>query len=302
MLVCVDYRDDKKRWQKNWEDLGEPIIMTLDDIKADRLPKAAVLVLLHQSAVDNFKDEFASTKSAILSRDTAFLGVVSAGPEQEHVVTDDGRVCMVSTPFFKELSQLAPKVQTLEKRLTTALHESDPQRRISKLTEAWDDFDAQPGMKETLSALAILCQGYLAVYTTHFGNTKPWTTNDNVLRALRKMGCVSENSVDVRSYVKDLGISQDVDSVSNQTYWLGVFGEYSDAQAIQGTCERVRSAVMAEWGGKDDEGVAKFCLSFDKLVERLEGLANAETAFDPDASTIVADMYCAIATRLEGQA
>lgn len=163
-------------------------------------------------------------------------------------------------------------------------------------------FFGEPRSTEVLAALAILCQGFLAVYAAYFGEAKPWATDDNLLRALRKMGYVSEDSIDVRSEVENLRILKHLNGVSNQTYWLGVFGEFSDGQAVQGTCGRVRSAVETEWGKKDGEWFAKFSSSFDALVERLEGLANAETPFDPDASAVVAEMYCAIAARLEGQA
>jgi len=300
MIICVDWKDEREDrreepWRKKWEQLGSDVkvveLTGFENVSLDDV----TLILIHRSVFShNFDKDLGKFKSDHLDRIQGCVGVVTTGSGQEHVVTDEGSVCLVSTPFPPELGELATKVRTLKEELAAALKETDKQRRCKQLTAAWDTFDMRCGAKETLSALAILCQGFLAVHAVFDDEAGCWRYPD-VLPALERLGWVSKNAAEEYEVVPDMAqfdIADKRSEVRNvDSYWLNVFREERSETSIS-TIERLREGLKKEWSS--DVGP---CDTVKKLLDRLED----GSLDDDDAPNAVAEAFCAVADQLDGE-
>ncbi len=143
---------------------------------------------------------------------------------------------------------------------------------------------------ENLTALALLCQGYLAAHATWDEQAGACGPPD-LAPALRQMGLEALLGSDrplAERLLSDLG--QKKAQVCERGWWLEVF-EFPAAAAVEeGRWRAFRQALGNEWGPTQ------------ALPERLEALL---TALHDDARLdrpgLVAAAYCELAARLGGQ-
>jgi hypothetical protein len=134
-----------------------------------------------------------------------------------------------------------------------------------------------------LSALAILCQGYLAVVAKE-GNA---SNNSYVCEALKEMGWDSDQHLPL--------VTAGVEAVSGIDWWLQAFGlavernAGGDADEVRDQWTQFNSSVRGEWGKQDlPAEVARFVTTLGQHQS-------------PDAE-LVAQVYLALAHRLGAHA
>jgi len=108
-----------------------------------------------------------------------------------------------------------------------------------------------------LTALAILCQGYLAVHAEYKEQQdKDWKDQD-ISIALEQM---SWNSVDKSLIPSNLGEKEKIKKVRNQSWWWTVFeGDFEDRKDLL-------AAVKKEWDESSDKEISKELEDLVKLI------------------------------------
>ena len=149
-----------------------------------------------------------------------------------------------------------------------------------------------PPSVEVTTALAILCQGYLALYAEYDSDRKRWGP-DGIVPALVQMGwtTLNENEKLVLA-ADDLKLKRQ--EVANASWWLDVFGLIpEDSRLVDGSKWNVFLELLeGEWEGDIPEELKHL---LDLLVDeyKLSGVVD-----DP---VVVARAYCAIAKKLGGK-
>ena len=281
MLVCIDYRDNQKDWQKNWSELGECArTVTIETAEHRETLQGAVLVFVHASNEDVTRAKV----DALLTQFDGCIGGVSAGGLTGEV-THEGRLCKVKTKFPRELRALKPSVDELIADLSVALKISEPKDRENALVRAWHRFDQEEQGIDTLAAVAILCQGYLAINAEE-SEKDEWGPRE-IRPALEQMGWPKAMEDDaVRGLLRDDLLDQR-DDVAKADWWLDVF-KLKGNVATQ--VKTLRDKLKEEWNECSDPQLP------DEITQLLDGLAEGTL----NASAVVADAYCKIAKKLGG--
>jgi hypothetical protein len=132
----------------------------------------------------------------------------------------------------------------------------------------------KPKSVEVLSALSVLCQGYLAVHVEGYNEQEERWGPEEMSPALKQMGW-SEDLMTIASDRKS-------DEVSDPGWWQVFDGE-----------DDLIDQVEDEWG--DEEALPEV------LKELLTRIMEGTQLGDNDAHKIVADAYCKLAERLGGR-
>jgi hypothetical protein len=163
-------------------------------------------------------------------------------------------------------------------------------RFIERYEQGTIDFGLlEPPSLQCLPALAILCQGYLAVYASHFAGN---SLSDNIAAALEDMGWNKSASHGGLLVIKpNFGSSKDWATVTDANWWWTVFAAKSDTRQSneinrEAAIAALRNSVVAEWPDHPFE--------VSKLLEMIESGAME----NPD---IVAEAYCGISRLLGGK-
>jgi len=107
-----------------------------------------------------------------------------------------------------------------------------------------------------LTALAILCQGYLAVHAEHKEQDKDWKDQDISL-SLEQM---SWNSVDKSMIPSRLGKKESTEKIRNPVWWWTVFdGDFEERKDLLAT-------VKKEWNESGDKEISKDLEDLVKLI------------------------------------
>lgn len=285
MLICLDYKNVKGNWQKEWSNLGPNTkVITRESIQTCSDLTSAQLILVHASLLDDFQHEFPALKNDLLNRFQGCIGIVS-GSSQKHEVKDGGRVCAIQTLFPLDLSDLKLKVDRLTEDLSKALTIFDSRQREIALTKAWDSFDQEERTLEVLSVLAILSQGYLAVHAEEINGK--WGPV-KIVSALEQMGWPEVMADENVQQLIRKDLSSRRDAVAKSSWWLEVFEIEGD---LGSQVESLKKRIREEW---NEENTVKLP---EEIIAFLRSLASGSLS-DPG---IVAAAYSKIADKLGGK-
>lgn len=126
-------------------------------------------------------------------------------------------------------------------------------RFFDELDKGTKDFSLlKRSMFVFLTALAILCQGYLAVHAEYKEQDKDW-----ISIALEQMGW---NSVDKSMIPASLGKKESTEKVRNPSWWWTVFErDFEDRKTLL-------AAVKKEWDESSDKEISKELEDLVKLI------------------------------------
>jgi hypothetical protein len=130
-------------------------------------------------------------------------------------------------------------------------------RFFEELDKGTKDFSLlKRSMFVFLTALAILCQGYLAVHAEYKEQDKDWKDQDISL-SLEQM---SWNSVDKSMIPASLGKKESTEKVRNPSWWWTVFErDFEDRKSLL-------AAVKKEWDESSDKEISKELEDLVKLI------------------------------------
>jgi hypothetical protein len=195
-VYFIDQKDDKGNWQKKWEQLGVEFetkeVSSLQYLLKEGADLSDVsVVVIHMSAVDG--EELKALVTSILSaQGRPYVMRVSAGEKQVAETSPKGRNHISRVPFPtapSDLTHLSEPFQRLIKELESISRLEDDNITIQRRKAAWDKWEGHGRGQPNLAALAILCQGYLAVYADCTGEPEgvPDEDLDDVRVALKRM-------------------------------------------------------------------------------------------------------------------
>lgn len=143
----------------------------------------------------------------------------------------------------------------------------------------------RPESLDLLPAIAILCQGYLAVHAAH----RQLAESDSISDALAEMGWDDQKH---RSLVRD-----SILNVQDAGWWLDVLDLRTDQT---GTAAQAAKVDPARWGDFVERVAAEWGNGHDKFLNCnfMHRLREARAVSDP---TMVAEAYLEIARRLGGR-
>jgi len=228
MILCIDTRPDDT-WQKRWEQLD----VSVTRWSPSQLRKALVsstalsgyvIVLLHDSVFAAWADGEPHVH-ILKGVEPPFVMYVSSAPTSQEIDPQHlTHRTMVPFPNNADLNHLRRPFHKLVKslRIIRENADSDTSLLVKQRQAAWASWEreARPGQsKEVLPALAILCQGYLAVHAPRSG-TK---ATGELAAALQHIGW---DSIAPDAKLPDLsGRNATVEALS---WWTAPFTEYPD--------------------------------------------------------------------------
>lgn len=292
-IVCVDHKDVgrsnqiKDEWRKTWFDIpAVQRVLRWEEFKDDSL-EHCTLVLVHRSALSHDDKELAKQVEVIEEKQKQLgasfsLGIVSAGSSAEHQIWNEGRICVLRTPFEAELSGLAHRIGVLFSEILEAKCNSE------RLVDAWETFDKADDCCESLMALSLLCQGYLASGAL-LDDRGSWNATSGIGRALRDMGWAADADDDklvTSTAVADLKLAKPL-ALPGVDFWLSPFGE-PDGDERSRVVNELRSNLEKEWKGELPECV-------DRLINDIEQTKDGGSV----DMNVVVEAFLAFQERLE---
>lgn len=164
------------------------------------------------------------------------------------------RTDLTVLPEEKELPQNCHRCEYPAHKLGEYLQ---VERFFQELDKGTKDFNLlKRSMFVFLTALAILCQGYLAVHAKYKEQDKDWKDQD-ISIALEQMGW---NSVDKSLIPRRLGKKEKIEKVRNPGWWWTVFEtDIEDRTSLL-------AAIQKEWDTSSDKEISKELEDLIKLI------------------------------------
>ena len=163
----------------------------------------------------------------------------------KHVDVVFMRTSLTALPEEKDLPQNCHRCEYPADKLGEYLQ---VERFFEELDKGTKDFSLlKRSMFVFLTALAILCQGYLAVHAEHKEQDKDWKDQD-ISIALEQM---SWNTVDKSLIPSNLGEKEKIKKVRDPSWWWTVFErDFEDRKSLL-------AAVKKEWDESSDKEISK---------------------------------------------
>jgi hypothetical protein len=169
-ILCIDWFVENeagvKEHQKDWASILHGI--SVADIYDERLHSISysdiLLVLIHDSVKSKSPSNYKALEEKLRSSNPApYVMSISAQPTspQQHI-RENGKWNTTGVSFPKCLKHLRVGFEKLVGRLAAITRSSDATDEIQSRVRAWEEWENCS--RPALSALSLLCQGYLAAH------------------------------------------------------------------------------------------------------------------------------------------